>query len=394
MARLSSALAAGVIVILCILTFIYNFGFFVSRPLDKFGSFSSVLRSSSPKTASNVSLGDVDGDSQTFQSLGNSSSNISIPQSEHVKKSKCSVDVDYILERSPSLLSYSDPEYFQKCTEKVVSGENVLLTQLLEFAKRWDETHEKHYFCDLIQGPKPGGYDKWPEVDYTFTRADDFNWTDYKDLRGTRVFHFQNGKTFCKLFDLEGFQKYCKFRLIVLGPFGDGDNFGPFSGGPHAPYFKFKPHEEVMHMLCRVKWETVLQFLEDEKILAWISFQQTIEHPKLLSITIGTSPEFIHYGVSNENLLESLQTKKEKLIAVTFGQGYADRQTWLDAVEKSKHFLKDNIEYSKVNPFHNRTKNKRLSNEEKSRLWHLALEVPRKSKVVISPGGLGVGELL
>jgi len=275
------------------------------------------------------------------------------------------------------------------CRERLDQGANILLEDVIKFSIEWDKNVNlrNSFFCDIINRPKSYRFEDWPEVDQTFSRNNRFNWTKLAQLyngKGPRVFYLKTEKNFCKLFNLNEFNRNVNFKFIIIGPFGDGSNFGPFSGGIHTPFFQFKNHSQIISMLCSdhpySRWENVLKFLDDDRLIGWITFQQNIDHPKVVSIPLGVGDYFIRYGLSTQGVSESLQTKKEKLIGVTFNSSYGDRKQWMDAV-KNVHNV---IEFSNINPL----KDKMSSKPE---IWTKALKTPRISKIIISPGGLGVG---
>jgi hypothetical protein len=324
-------------------------------------------------------------------------SNTTVPdEKSHVNRCRRFSTFRTFVQKTPATVPY------ETCAKRIRDGENVLLEQLLRYAYEFDKARDypehKGFFCDIITDGAKFTPDiaMWDEIDYMFDREGIFDWSDYVNVANstsTKVFYFRNGKAFCDALDYEKFKRLkIPYKFIFIGPFGDGSNMGPFSGGPLSSFTKFKPVSQVLKLFCgpNVQWDNVLKFLEDDQLIAWLSFQQAIEHPKLVSFSLGAGESFQWFTTYERWLRISLQTKKTHLLAVTFSNKLAyteDRNKWYDALNKSLAFIPaDQILYSNVNPYGaNRTLPKEI-------VWPLALETPRKSKIVIACGGLGAGK--
>jgi len=154
------------------------------------------------------------------------------------------------------------------------------------------------------------------------------------------------------------------------------------------PFFRFKTLAQVHEMMCpHVPFADALKVLEHENLVAWISFQQNIEHPKIVSIPIAAAKGFLRFAVSLHGLNASLMTRKEALLGITFKPSYADRSTWLSAMNQSFPILEGKVLFSNTNPYQHKD-----NATSEGAVWTEALYTPRRAKIIVSPGGLGPGK--
>ena len=285
------------------------------------------------------------------------------------------------------------------CRARVLSGENVLLEQIFEFARRWDRSHSSSkFFCDVMTDMIEYEFPKRmrPIADFSFNRNSKLNLTSqfggFNETSGTKIVYFENGNQYCKLLAYDDFIKNIQFKLVVVGPFGDRSNFGPFSGGRHQNFLKQRSIAQAHRLTCpSVPFEDALRVLEHDNLVAWITFQQNMEHPKIVSIPIGASGPFMEHALSGQGLRTSLRTRKDFLLGLTFVEPlYADRGMWLQAIRNASAVLKGKVLNSTVNPWRIPIASGAISQRD---AWKEALETPRRSKIVLAPGGLGAGEL-
>jgi len=267
-----------------------------------------------------------------------------------------------------------------------------VLERMIRFAKTWEETHKtRPFFCDLMVGGPKGLFQRW-KPDYNYGSNDNFKWPDIvasQPENSTRpvTIQFTGGKQFCKLFAPEEFA-LVHFPVIIVGPMGDGSNWGPFSGGKFSPYFRYREINANFesHVCGRGSWNQAMDFLESDKVLLWVTFSQNLEHPKLVSLPLALGSDFAPRAL--QRLAEALHTKKVNLIGLTFEDGYNSRTEWRHAVLDAKQKLEANghvIKESGINPFH-----RTYPYKSKEDSWAEALRLFETSKLIVSPGGYGV----
>lgn len=316
-----------------------------------------------------------------------------VKQSNNDKRDSCQVNVDLLLAEYASLTTTTTTTKMgASCEEEAREGRNVLLKRLLEFAKKYDEKHKntsrKRFFCDLmIRGPY--SFENWKE-DFLFSKDQTFTWnqTMHHHEEGVSIIRFFRGKTFCGMFaDLHNFlARENKKKVIIIGPFGDGENWGLFSGGFGSPYFRNRPVESVFeNLLCpNQKWSKVLQFLNDDRLLFWVGFQNNLLHHKVISIPLGLEKRFTSSALSH--LRDALLSKKTKLVGLTFGNGSNSRTEWFQKAKQT--IASDNLIISTINPWN--LTNRKLPENERRLVFDDSLMVYRVSKIILAPGGLGV----
>jgi hypothetical protein len=129
-----------------------------------------------------------------------------------------------------------------------------------------------------------------------------------------------------------------------------------------------------------------MDFMEDDRVLLWVTFSQNLEHPKLVSLPLALGGKFAPVALSQ--LPASLRANKSSLIGLTFGDGYNSRTEWRAAIMDARHALQRRghiTQESGVNPFH-------LANDTRSKrdAWIEALRTFHTSRLIVSPGGYGV----
>ena len=293
-----------------------------------------------------------------------------------------------------TLLPLMDAEFHaESCRVRAHRGDNIVLERMVRFARTWDEAHPgaKPFFCDIMVGGPKGLFSKW-KPDMSFDSKTQFRWADVvaaQPVNSTKpvTLQFTGGKQFCELFNSAGFASV-PFPVIVVGPMGDDSNWGPFSGGKFSPYFRYREvnHNFESHVCGQGSWARVTDFLEDDRLLLWVTFAQNLEHPKLVSVPLAAGAKFAPRALAR--LGQSLYTRKTHLMGLTFGDGYNSRTEWRQAIsDASAKWARQGhrVQESGINPFH-------IADPARSKEdgWAEALRTFQTSKLIVSPGGYGV----
>jgi hypothetical protein len=256
------------------------------------------------------------------------------------------------------------------CLERALRGDNVLMERVLQFARDWDRERpraKRPFLCDFIV--EPGRYmgdiaQFWPPPDewtYMFDRHTNFSWDDIRPKSPlppgrALLLVFRYTGTYCNLFDLVKFRRSGDFPVVIVGPWGDKENFSPFSAGKYSPYFGYEKIERTWKgQKCMGQpWSQVIEFLESHRVRGYISFQQNIEHPKVISLALGVSQQFHYFAIHKQGLNMTMNSRKDHLIGVTFTPGWGHRTEFLVALNASAK-LRPRATFSTVNPFSRRS---------------------------------------
>jgi hypothetical protein len=317
-------------------------------------------------------------------------------------------NAQFTMSQLQSLLNELKPYKSRDCIQRARSGEPILMQRLLQFALDWDSTGLAQgrlytFFCDwIVEGPKSQlRHSWWKHIsDVTINKNVPFDW-EYlakkinektPNRKHAVTIFFSRGLSFCTMLDLEKFNTFVNFPVIIIGPWGDGDNYGPFSSkgskrGDEAELGGCKGLFETR--FCGVgSWTRLVDFLEDPRVLLWISFSQTIDHPKIISVPLGIERRF--FGYAKEEIPITLKANKTKLLAITFTDAsYGMRNYWIHAVNENKRIQNKNlIEFSTINPW-NKTLRALHDRELIRDAFIQSMHVYRNAKLVIAPAGFG-----
>ena len=271
------------------------------------------------------------------------------------------------------------------CRERAAAGENVLLEAVL---KRDDRTG---FTKDLIveRGWNHAKSDVFDDLaDITFRTVSGRCDVDYGMVSaiegkhgGATIVLLKNSACMCSLLDPAQRQVLSPSALIlVLGPFGDGDNFGSFSSVENS-FVKNVVWGKRIRRECKSQYDVdaaLRTFLNDSRLVAWVSIAGGLNHPKILYYPIGFNKVFW------EAVREQGVPKKEDFIAVTWRYPLpAKYSDFRDRVyEHISNRFPNRFTTSPIDPF----KDKRLRKEER---WKLATEQFIRAKLIPAPAGLG-----
>ena len=251
--------------------------------------------------------------------------------------------------------------------------------------------------CDLVGFPDgPRHHDAKrlaAAADVTVPRDFAFSWhavaklvpADWPAHRAV-VLLFPAGKSFCRALDVDELHAALGDRPVVLmGPFGDGQNFGFVTGGDRCPSCKSQAELGGCDGLfekwwCGAgSWDKLVRFLDDPSVLLWLTFSQTVDHPKLISIPLGVEARF--HAAAMAHMGDTLRANKTHLVGVTFS---TTTNVYGNRVNALQHIPPRDVLLSAVNPWSEKIdKGKRLS------MFNEAVGVFQSSRVVIAPSGMG-----
>lgn len=298
-----------------------------------------------------------------------------------------------------------------ECRARAELGHNVVLERLLRHANATPPGQAPPILCDVVgpsHGPKSG---RWSEAADVVADADaPLDWRAlsarlarepaFASHARAVVIHFPRGKSFCTALDLPPPRDF-PFPLVLVGPFGDGQNFGPFSGGPLCPSCD-EPLDlggcggQFERWWCgRGAWSKLVDFLEDPRVWLWVTFAQTVDHPKLVSVPLGVETNFWRAAASRAGLELSLRTPKSALVGATFalsgrgsngGAQYGHRAALGATLERSPR-LRGRAVHSRANPWALGVKENATA---RARATREAMHVFRSARLVLAPHGFGV----